>query len=86
MSNRKNSQPSNNGILKKVSLKIQLIAETGIRSGEADRLMWNQISFNTTAITVIPEKGSNPTVKKVSRELLARIQSLQITIIKSSEK
>ena len=64
------------GFGKKVSIMIQLIAETGIRAGEANNLEWNQINFKTATITVIPEKGSNPTVKKVSRELLGRIQTL----------
>jgi integrase len=64
------------GFGKKVSIKIQLIAETGMRSGEADSLRWDQINFKNATITVNPEKGSTPTVKKVSRELLGRIQSL----------
>jgi len=64
------------GFGKKISIMIQLIKETGMRSGEADNLEWSQINFETDAITVIPEKGSNPTVKKVSKELLGRIQTL----------
>ncbi len=67
------------GFGKKVSIKAQLIAETGMRSGEADNMEWSQINFETATITVIPEKGSNPTVKKVSRELLGRIQTLPKT-------
>jgi len=53
-----------------------LIKETGIRSGEADNLKWSQINFESGTITIVPEKGSKPTVKKVSRELLGRMQLL----------
>jgi len=67
------------GFGKKISIMVQLIKETGMRSGEADGLEWSQINFETSIITVIPEKGSNPTVKKVSRELLGRIQTLPRT-------
>jgi integrase len=38
------------GFGKKVSTKIQLIAETGMRSGEADNLEWNQINVNSSTI------------------------------------
>jgi len=64
------------GLGNKISIAIQLIKETGIRSGEADNLRWNQINFETGTITIVPEKGSNPTVKKVSQDLLGRISSL----------
>lgn len=64
------------GLGKKISIAIQLVKETGIRSGEADNMRWDQINFENGTITIIPEKGSNPTVKKVSRDLLGRIGSL----------
>jgi integrase len=64
------------GLGKKISIAIQLVKETDIRSGEADNMKWDQINFENGTITIIPEKGSNPTVKKVSRDLLGRIGSL----------
>ena len=64
------------GLGKRVSIMCQLIKETGCRSGEAQSMKWSQINFKTSTITINPEKGSNPTVKKVSRQLLGRIQTL----------
>lgn len=64
------------GFGKRVSIMCQLIKETGCRGGEAQDMTWSQINFKTGTITINPEKGSNPTVKKVSRQLLGRIQTL----------
>jgi integrase len=58
---------------------VQLIKEIGCRAGEAQNMKWSQINFETGAVVIEPEKGSNPRVQKISRELLGRIQTLPRT-------
>ena len=64
------------GTGKKISIAIQLIKETGCRSGEADKLKWTQIDFAKRLITIIPLKGSRLRIKRVSENLIKRLNSL----------
>ena len=62
---------------KKLSTFLQLLKETGMRSGEATRLAWTDIDNERRIITLnAPEKGSNPRIWKVSTKLINRIGAL----------
>lgn len=56
---------------------LQLLKETGVRSGEAWRLKLEDIDVERSVITFnMPEKGSNPRQHKVSLKLIAMLNSL----------
>ncbi len=61
---------------------LQLLKETGMRCGEACRLQWTDIDFENNTIRVIPEKGSNPRMLKISNKLVAMLQALPKTSTK----
>lgn len=67
----------------KTSAFLQLLKETGVRSGEAAQLLWTDIDFENGTIRVTPEKGSDPRIFKASKNLLG---SLSILNIKSKRK
>jgi integrase len=48
------------GAGKKLAVFLQLLKETGMRSGEAARLKWINIDFQKRLIGIDTEKGSNP--------------------------
>ena len=65
------------GCSRKVAVFIQLLKETGARSGEAWRLKWTDIDVEHGIITFnSPEKGSNPRQFRVSQKLAAMLNSL----------
>ena len=65
------------GCSRKVGAFLQLLKETGVRSGEAWRLKWQDIDVERAVITFnAPEKGSNPRQSKVSFKLIAMLNSL----------
>ncbi|MBM3292407.1 hypothetical protein FJY84_06980 [Candidatus Bathyarchaeota archaeon] len=53
----------------KISTYLQLLKETAMRAGEAQKVTWNDIDFETSTIRVTPEKGSNPRIFKISNKL-----------------
>ncbi|MBN1682257.1 tyrosine-type recombinase/integrase, partial [Candidatus Bathyarchaeota archaeon] len=57
----------------KVSTYLQLLKETAMRAGEAQKLTWNDIDFETSTIRVTPEKGSNPRIFKISNKLMGML-------------
>jgi len=62
---------------KKLSTFLQLLKETGMRSGEAAKLAWTDIDNERRIITLnAPEKGSNPRIWKVSTKLINMISAL----------
>jgi len=64
---------------KKTSTYLQLLKETGMRSGEADKLLWNDVDFERCTVNITPEKNSNPRILKVSKELVGRLKALPRT-------
>ena len=56
---------------------LQLLKETGARCGEAWRLKWKDVDFESKVVAITPEKGSNPRVNAMSNKLLSMLQSLQ---------
>ena len=68
---------------KKTSTFLQLLKETGMRSGEAIKLKWIDVNFENNTIRVNnPEKNSNARMFKVSTKLIAMLNALP----KASEK
>jgi integrase len=61
---------------KKVATFLQLLKETGMRSGEAWELEWIDFNFENRTVRVTPEKGGNPRVVKISNKLIAMLNAL----------
>lgn len=61
----------------KMAALLQLLKETGMRLGEVVNLKWGDIDFETGAVRVTPEKGSNPRVFRLSGNLLAMLRKIQ---------
>ena len=62
---------------KKTSSFLQLLKETAMRAGEANRLKWSNVDFERKTITLNdPEKNSQPRIFKVSSELIAMLKAL----------
>jgi len=68
------------GARKKMACFLQLLKETGMRSGEAWRLKWIYIDFERRTITLNePEKSGKPRVFKVRSTLISMLKNLQQT-------
>ncbi|MCK4478383.1 site-specific integrase [Candidatus Bathyarchaeota archaeon] len=66
------------GCGKKTATFLQILKETAMRKGEANRLEWSDIDFERQTITLNkPEKGGNPRIFKVSSKLLGMLNTLQ---------
>jgi integrase len=62
---------------KKTSTFLQLLKETGMRSGEAIKLKWIDVDFEQNTVRVNnPEKNSNARMFKVSGKLIAMLNAL----------
>jgi len=62
---------------KKTTAFLQLLKETAMRVGEANKLEWTDIDFARKAITLNnPEKNGNPRMFKVSTKLLNMLSTL----------
>ncbi|MDI6691385.1 MAG: tyrosine-type recombinase/integrase [Candidatus Bathyarchaeota archaeon] len=62
---------------KKLAAYLQLLKETGMRSGEACKLKWTDIDFVNGTVSITPEKGSSPRILKISNKLIAMLNALQ---------
>ena len=61
------------GCSKHISAFLQIAKETGARAGEIFQLRWDDVDFERRTIKVVPEKGSDPRVFKVSGKLLGML-------------
>lgn len=61
----------------KTSTFLQLLKETGMRSGEAHRLRWIDLDLTAGTVRVTPEKGSRPRIFKLSTKLLGMLLALK---------
>jgi integrase len=62
---------------KKVSTFLQILKETGMRSGEAFRLKWKDLDFVTKTVRVNnPEKHGNARLLKLSEKLISMLKAL----------
>jgi len=65
------------GANRKMAAFLQLLKETGMRSGEALSLKWTDIDFKNNTVTLNePEKHGNPRVFKISSTLIAMLNML----------
>jgi integrase len=63
---------------KKVSTFLQLLKETGMRSGEAIRLKWKHLDFVTKNVRINnPEKRGNTRIIRISDKLIAMLKALR---------
>jgi integrase/predicted RNA-binding Zn-ribbon protein involved in translation (DUF1610 family) len=60
----------------KMAAFMQLIKETGVRTGEAWRLKWVDINPENRTVRITAEKGSKPRTLKISRKCYAMIDSM----------
>ncbi len=68
------------GCGKKTATFLQLLKETAMRAGEANRLEWTDIdTAKRTIILTNPEKNSNPRIFKVSSKLIDMLAALPKT-------
>jgi integrase len=71
------------GCGKKTSTFLQLLKETAIRCGEANRLEWTDIDFQRRIVTLNkPEKKSKPRIFNASSKLIAMLNMLPKTKMK----
>jgi len=61
---------------KRLAAYLQLLKETGMRSGEASKLKWTDVDFENGTVRVTPEKGSSPRILKISNKLMAMLNAL----------
>jgi integrase len=64
------------GCNRKTATFLQLLKETGARSGEALRLKWIDFKFESKTVKITPEKGSEPRLLKVSDKLVTMLNNL----------
>ena len=60
-----------------MSVWLLLLKETGMRAGEAFRMLWGDIDEIAKTVSVRPEKGSNPRILKISEKLFFLLVSLK---------
>lgn len=58
---------------------LQLLKETGCRSGEAWQLTWHDVDTITKTVRITPEKKSNPRISSISAKLAAMFEALPKT-------
>jgi len=61
----------------KTSTFLLLLKETAMRAGEAHRVQWTDIDFESGTVRVTPEKGSRPRIFKLSNKLLRMLSKLK---------
>jgi len=67
------------GCGKKVATSLQLLKETGMRSGESWNLEWTDIDNENRIVTCTPEKHGNPRQFKISGTIIAMLNTLPKT-------
>ena len=64
------------GCNKYIAAFLQLAKETGARAGEIFGLKWIDVDFERRTVTIIPEKGSDPRIFKLSGKMIAMLNRL----------
>ncbi len=67
------------GCGRKTATYLQLFKETGMRSGEADKLKWTDVDFKRGTVSITPEKNSKPRILRLSKKCLAMLEHLKKT-------
>jgi integrase len=66
------------GCGKTTATLLQLLAETGMRIGEASEIRWKDLDFERKIVSInFPEKNSNPRTLPISNKLIAMLQRLR---------
>ena len=65
------------GCGRKTAAYLQLLKETGMRSGEANKLEWTDVDFERGTVSVTPEKNSKPRILRLSKKCLAMLEHLK---------
>jgi len=66
------------GCRPKTATFLLLLKETAIRAGEALRIEWADIDFESRTVRVTPEKGSEPRIFKLPSKLLNMLSGLKL--------
>jgi integrase len=61
----------------RMSTFLQMLKETGMRSGEAWQLKWIDIDSESNTVRITPEKGSNPRIIHFSTKLAGMLETLR---------
>ncbi len=64
------------GCSRRMATFLQLLKETGMRSGEAWQLTWDDLDNETKTLRTAPEKNSNPRIMRISPKLIAMLEAL----------
>jgi integrase len=64
------------GCSRKLATFLQMLKETGMRSGEAANLKWTDLDLENNSVRVTPEKGSNPRILRISSKLVSMLNEL----------
>jgi integrase len=64
------------GSSRRMATFLQLLKETGMRSGEACQLKWSDIDLVNNCVRVIPEKNSNPRNLPISNKLVSMLNAM----------
>lgn len=65
------------GCSKHIAVALQIMKETGARSGEVFKLKWSDINFENMTITINdPEKSSHARIFKISSKLIGMLNRL----------
>ena len=61
---------------KKLATFLQVLKETGARSGEAWQLKWLDIDLQSNTLAITPEKNGHPRMFRISTNLVAMLKNL----------
>ena len=63
----------------RTATRLQILKETGARTGELDKLEWTHIDLERKTIYITAEKGSNSRILPISNQLIAMLNQLPRT-------
>jgi integrase len=62
---------------RKLSAYLQLLKETGMRSGEEAQLKWTDLDFERNVVKITPEKNSYPRILPLSSKCVMMLKNLK---------
>jgi integrase len=62
---------------RKLSAYLQLLKETGMRSGEADQLRWMDLDLERNIVSITPEKNGYPRILPLSSKCIGMLRNLK---------
>ena len=64
------------GCSRRMATFLQMLKETGMRSGEACQLKWTDLDLLNNSVRITPEKGSNPRNLPISNKLVSMLNAI----------